>query len=584
MIYPDYVLNHQLPLIIFKKALKEYRKGTDLLELENYVGAIDKFDIATTIDPKFADVYSDWGVALLNWGIDTIDQLKLEKAIDKFKKCIDESHDHIVANYNWGFTLIELGRYDEAIEKFEQCIKTDNQYIDALFKWGYALLELRRYDEAIEKFEQCTDIDDEYIDAHHNIAHILDKQGKYKLANEEWKKIYLICENRKGDAKDLEDADFFSSFGGLLCCVFDEMKQSEEVYKEGLTFAPDDVDILLGIFHLYIVRSEKDSEFYWKAIEKYKKVEKILLKLPENIDNLLKLGDLYQEMEEYEKAENVLLKAIKKDMKNNEKILAALGYIYLCKENFDNAFKYLKEAEKRCPDDLDIKSYIADVYLNKKLIEKAQVEFNNILKVNPYHIEALIGLGEIYITKGENSDDEDMYNKAINYLTKAIEIARSENIHNKHKIEKEKELAHIFYFRGYARTKINDLGGAKKDFVSCLEYDQDYHNAICNKEKIEKFLNPLSHQMLMEKTGPWIILISSIFVLIANQFIFFGQFFGLPRYIEINYYALITFGSMIFAIIGIYLPQILKLKVPGIEIEKGVISQNPIYKKPDIKK
>ena len=40
-----------------------------------------------------------------------------------------------------------------------------------------------------------------------------------------------------------------------------------------------------------------------------------------------------------------------------------------------------------------------------------------------------------------------------------------------------------------------------------------------------------------------------------------------------GYYALLTFGSLIFMVAGLYLPQILKLKVAGIELEKSSVDQ-----------
>lgn len=589
MIYPDYVLNFQVPINIFKDALKEYQKGAELLELENYIGAIEKFMAAIEIDPKFAYSYVDWGVALLCWGVDTSNSDKLEEAIDKFKICIEVvEHDNIITNilayYNWGSTLIELERHGDAIEKFESCLKIDDKYIGAFFKWGNALIELGRYEGAIERFEKCKMIDIDYVDAYHNIAYILNIQGRYKEANLELENAYIAYEHKKQEAKDTKDVEFFSSFGSLLCCSLDKMEYAEETYKEGLTFDPDNIDILIGIFHLYIVRGEEDEAYYWKAKDIYKKAETILLKLPESTDNLIKLGYLYQEMEEYGKAENVLLKGLRKDTKSAT-LFSDLGDIYLYKENFDKAIQYFKDAEIRDPDNLDIKSKLAESYLKNKLLEKAEIEYNKILNITTFHVASSIGLGEVYLAMGENSDDEYMYDRAISCFTDTIKTAKSENASNIHYIYKEKELANAYYLRGYAKVKLNNLHGAKKDFIKCLEYDSDNHKARHHKEKIEKFINPFSHQILMEKIGPGIIFISSIIVLIINQFIYIYQFFDRTKYyIDIVYYTTITFVTLIFVIIGIYLPQILKLKIAGIEIEKGITNQITTHKMFDIKR
>src|SRR6185295_5909551 len=40
-----------------------------------------------------------------------------------------------------------------------------------------------------------------------------------------------------------------------------------------------------------------------------------------------------------------------------------------------------------------------------------------------------------------------------------------------------------------------------------------------------------------------------------------------------GYYGLLTFGSLLFMVVGLYLPQILKLRVAGIELEKSSVDQ-----------
>jgi hypothetical protein len=39
-------------------------------------------------------------------------------------------------------------------------------------------------------------------------------------------------------------------------------------------------------------------------------------------------------------------------------------------------------------------------------------------------------------------------------------------------------------------------------------------------------------------------------------------------------YSLLTFGSLLFMVAGLYLPQLLKLKVGGIELEKSSLDQS----------
>jgi hypothetical protein len=90
------------------------------------------------------------------------------------------------------------------------------------------------------------------------------------------------------------------------------------------------------------------------------------------------------------------------------------------------------------------------------------------------------------------------------------------------------------------------------------------------KEKTEKRLSRFSPQWLTEKVGPLVISGLSLLIFFASQV---GFYIAHSKKDYIGYYALFTFGSLIFMVAGLYLPQILKLKVAGIELEKSSVDQ-----------
>jgi hypothetical protein len=45
------------------------------------------------------------------------------------------------------------------------------------------------------------------------------------------------------------------------------------------------------------------------------------------------------------------------------------------------------------------------------------------------------------------------------------------------------------------------------------------------------------------------------------------------RRLDAVQYIAITFGALVFFVAGLYLPKVLKLKVPGIELEKASMDQ-----------
>ena len=77
--------------------------------------------------------------------------------------------------------------------------------------------------------------------------------------------------------------------------------------------------------------------------------------------------------------------------------------------------------------------------------------------------------------------------------------------------------------------------------------------------------------------GPLVIFISATFVFLFAQLNFaFPNLFWLPVQrspVGCEVYVVLTFGALLFMIAGLYLPKVLKLKIPGIELEKASVER-----------
>ena len=571
----------------YEEAIEKYQKAIDieanyaiaynnwgaaLADLKKYEEAIEKYQKVIEIDPNYANAHYNWGIALAGLK-------KYEEAIEKFRKAIDIEANYAIAYNNWGIALIKLKRYEEAIEKYQKVIKIDPNYANAHYNWGNALGDLKRYKEAIEKYQKAIQTDADYTYAYNNIAYYLWKQGKYKASYEKWENARNVFEQTKQKAKDSNNADYFYYFGYMLHGVFGELNEAEKIYNEGLELDHNHIDILTGLVNLYLEKKDEDTEekttAHWKAWELYKKAEGILkdqLNTAEDALTFLQLGQLHLTMEEYAEAERYLQDALEKDRESAEPY-TYLGVLYTRKEDFKMAVQYFESALRRDPDNLTIRSNLAEAYLKAELMYKAEVEYKKILKITLGHVESHLGLGEVYTAMGD-AEDEDMYDQAIYHFTEGIKIAQSKK---GSKILRKKELAAVLYSRGYARVKLYEasktirdeslLHDALKDFKDCFHTDQDHHKARRAKEKIEKMHSRYSPQRLTERVGPLVISLPSLTVFILTQGSFF---FGKPieSLDSVGYYALLTFGLLIFMVAGLSLPQLLTLKVAGIELEK----------------
>ncbi|HUW67644.1 MAG TPA: tetratricopeptide repeat protein, partial [Candidatus Nanoarchaeia archaeon] len=479
-----------------------------------------------------------------------------------------------------------------------------------------------------EKYKKALEIDPDYVYAHHNIAAIFWKQGRYTEGRRVWENAIKAYKRTAEKAKEDNNADNFLYFGLVQRKIFSELEEAENIFKEGLLLDPDHIGILTGLVDLYLEKEkylidrflEKKEEMadertsahlivlrttnkvkrlledvlkktesekpqtlpwlgdewtaaHWRGREEYGKAEHLLtdkLTKGEEIDTLLMLGQLLIAIEKYEDAEKYLLKAVEQDSESAQ-VHAQLGVVYSKKEFYKKAIRHFKASLWQEPDDLTVRSNLAEVYLKAEMHEKAETEYKKILNITPYHVESLIGMGEVCTAMAEQGE-RDHYGQAIHYYTDGIKIGQSED--GSKKLNK-RELAAVLYSRGYARTKMYEesrdesmLHLALKDFRECKKNDPEYHKAGRAIIKIEDRLTSFSPENIREKWGPFIISGLSLLAFSLGQVGFFYY-----NMISVEYYILLTFGYLLFMVVGLYLPQILKLKVGSIELEKSTVDQ-----------
>ena len=110
---------------------------------------------------------------------------------------------------------------------------------------------------------------------------------------------------------------------------------------------------------------------------------------------------------------------------------------------------------------------------------------------------------------------------------------------------------------------------ALKDFKKCLECDPDRHDARIAQEKLTKRLKGFGFQRVAETIAPWAIFLLSVIVFGLSQYRFFTKESGFAS----SDYMLLTFGSLLFAVVALFLPYVIKLKVGNVELEKSPVEQ-----------
>lgn len=591
----------QVSLGDYSKAIESYRRlieldpydgqtyilwGNALFEQRRYAEAAEIYDKASELTPHPEVAHFNGGLALFS-------QRRHAEAIERFKKALEFNPDYGEAHHHWGIALAAQRRYDEAIEHYGKALAVAPDNANPYLDWGNALDEQGRHAEAIKVCEQATKISEDFAYAYHNIAYYLWAQGDYKAGRKAWEKACQVYERSRQAEKTKGNATFFQYYGSVLDEHLGKPEKSERMLQEGLAIDPNHTGILGNLLSLYLDRHDEPSDgaaadaerplTYGKARECFRKAERILkerLEIYEDSWTLQELGDLYLKMGEYDDARSCLEKALDKDSASPAPYVS-LGVVRSRKEDFRQSAQYFEEARRRNRNDLNLWSNLAEVYLKRnqkdlKQIEKAEAEFRKILKIAPDHIDSRIGLGEVYTAMAE-AGEKDFYEVAIKHYGEAIRLA--ENGQGSKRL-KTRELAGVRYSLGYARVKFYEasrpfgeeslLSDALQDFCRCAALDPDHYKAERAKDKLDKLLSKYSRRWFAERSAPWLVLGPSLFVLCITQLTFI---FGVPKPIDVTAYIALTFGSLIFVVVGLFLPEIQKLKGAGIELEKGAVTQ-----------
>jgi tetratricopeptide (TPR) repeat protein len=614
-----------------KSAQAHHGWGVALANQQKYGEAIEKYRQAAELDPASAEIHKNWGAtlaaqgksdeaveqyrrateidprhaqALHGWGVALANQQKYGEAIEKYRQAEELAPTDANIHINWGAALENQGKPTEAIEQHRRATELDPKSAQAYHNWGLVLDKQGHFREAIEKTRHAMRVNPDFAYAYHNVAYYLWKQGDYKAGRRAWKDALQVYGRRRISARDEKNADFFFYYGGVLYDIEGDFNAAEDVFLEGLSVNPDHPGLLMSLGDLYTERCQQNFHSHhikekltrhweqtfhahpiedklaelWKAREHFERSELILrqrLEQSESLESRKQLGKLYLKIEKYHEACEHLEMTHRRYPEDPE-ICGSLGVAYSRIEDYFRAADYFEKAHKVSPADLTIWSNLAETYLKIKKVDLSEKEYRRILQITEEHIDSQVGLGEVY-TAMADAGETDLYYVARKHYGRAIQLAESRQ---GSKRVTPKELAAMFYARGYAAVKAYEalgplgdeslLSASHEDFEQCCRHDPEHYKGERARDKITKRRGVFTPDWVTRKLAPWLILAPSFFILIAAQI---GFWFYKTDKFDIGQYAKLTFGALVFLIVGLVLPQISKLKGPGIELEKSPVNQ-----------
>jgi tetratricopeptide (TPR) repeat protein len=211
---------------------------------------------------------------------------------------------------------------------------------------------------------------------------------------------------------------------------------------------PTSVEALLKLGELYFLVRQ-----YQKALDYVNKA----LKIDENLAKAYYIkGSIHRESGDTSKAISSLETAIEQDNKY-EDAFYDLGVIYAARRNL-LAFEYYNNAIKLNPTNSNARYAHAKLQQDIGKIDEALAEYEEIQKTSKICENCLYNMGAIYLeVKKDNK-------KALEYFTQAIALNAS--------------YVEAYFARGFTYSKLKDMESAKADYKMCLKLQPAHEEAI----------------------------------------------------------------------------------------------------------
>jgi tetratricopeptide (TPR) repeat protein len=151
------------------------QEGIQLIGEGKYKEAIDSFERAIELLPKYADALTNRGFALG----------KMQRYLEKFSSCDKATQVDSSSAEAWnckGLARFELKQYELAIEEYESAIDADPTFFRAWFNKGQALLELKRYEESLAASREVLFLNQDYFLAWTQTCRALYELQRYQEA------------------------------------------------------------------------------------------------------------------------------------------------------------------------------------------------------------------------------------------------------------------------------------------------------------------------------------------------------------------------------------------------------------------
>ena len=221
------------------------------------------------------------------------------------------------------------------------------------------------------------------IDKLFNIAANHFNNGNYTTAEQLLKQVIALKPEKV-------DAYYFL---GNTYVKLEKNDLAEEYFLKALEIQPDHQPTIIALIDLY----DKTNQ----PMKRIPLMEKIA-ELSQDAETWFAVGNLYNQLDNKEKAKESYLKALAIDPEFSGAIVN-LSIILYDEGNYNEAIPYLEKAFEEAPDNTFIAARLATAYQKSGRTQEAIDKYENVLIKDPNNIQAYLNLISIYRSMGNNA-------------------------------------------------------------------------------------------------------------------------------------------------------------------------------------
>ena len=426
--------------------------------LENLIDAEKLYKKLLEIREEYIDAYKNLCIIYLKTNREL-------NAIELATKAKSLAPNDYTFDYLIGTASISLKQYNQGIKHLEAALAMNPSHFQIYNNLGTAYLLVGQREKAIECYKKAVKIKPDDAISFYNIGSIFQIQNKHAQACEYFEKAYQL-ENKENYLISLALSELKAGM------ISDAAKH----YKA-----------------LALLHPEKDSFQYnlascYEALKNYDQaiviMKNLLARNPKSITMAQKLANLYIETRQLRQAKDLYDSVLLKGAVSSETLYQ---YAILSTQLFDTGKKkkIFKKVIKMDPENATAHKDLGVIYLNQRLFDYADEEFNTALKLAPDDFDIVFEYANYLYALSKYKEADKYYEKAININDDVV--AKSLSAINKielNQLEEAEELIesalkdqpeheYIQFLAGRIYYSLKKFEDAKIYFIKSLEQNPD---------------------------------------------------------------------------------------------------------------